>query len=652
MTVSYRIAARAALLAIFVAAASATAQTGQDGTAGSWFDSLSGMLGDVGGYLGEKTEQVLAPRFPRLGDVQAGRLQGLVQRSRTFHESYPVPPGCLVSVSNEFGEIRVQTWDNPRVQVHAEITAGAESGDVALELADTTVIEVLRSEESIAIRTIKQDTRDLGIIAIDVNYVITVPRDASALCENYFGDTIVHGLGGSVTVKSEFGAVDLRNIGGPVKAQARGGGEFAFLADGLRQGGRFDLRRTESEFANVAGDLWIENNMGTVKIRNMAPESDLDVFSYSGPVYLFLGQDSEPDIGAIMNFGLIKSDIPLSRSSLGENRVAARSANVESRQRVTANVSYADFHIIQEGARPLSPVEAVQEGDAQVVTEPVEPLELDVPEDIEIVVDATVGNIVIEGIDEARLYVEAKKLVVLRTNATAKAALEALPFTVERLDGQVRIRTSADNSIGSLGCTRYRTDLTIRCPRTASLRVTAANGHTTVNGTGGAVAVTQKTGRISVEHAKGPLALTNEKGGVYVAHCAGPVELSLNSGNAETHNVYGKQTVYCVDGKAVIDEPGGDVTVRSHGGDARIMALPGVAGDYDVKVEDGNLSILLSQSSNDAELSVTARNGTVYPAIRLFNGQMEKGVVTYSGGVVGGAHTVTLETKNGNIVID
>jgi len=651
MTALYRIAARAALLAIFVAVG-VSAQTGQDGSAGSWFDSLSTWLGDVGGYLGEKTDQVFAPNLPRLGDVQGGLLHGLVQRSRTFHESYPVPAGCLVSVSNEFGEIRLQTWDNPRVQVHAEITAGAESGDAALHLADITAIEVLPNEGSITIRTIKADTRDLGKVAVEVNYVITVPRDATALCENYFGDTVVNGLGGSVTVKSEYGAVDLRNIGGPVEVQAQGGGEFTFLGHKLRQGGRFDLDRIkESEFIDVAGDLRIESVMGSVTIRDMAIESDLNIVSYGGPVYLFLGQDSDPYIGVVTIFGAIQSEIPLAQTSPAENHVAGRSANIESRQRVTGKVTFADFHIIQDGTNPVPPAQTAGE-DGPHVTDPVKPVELDVPEDIEIVVDATVGDIIIEGIDEDRVYVEAKKLVVLSSNATARAALEALPFKVERLDGQVRIRTSADSTITSLGCTRYRTDLAIRCPRTASLRVTAANGHTAVNGTGGAVAITQKAGRISVEHAKGPLSLTNEKGGILVSDCAGPLELSLSNGTADTHNIAGKQTIYCVAGKAVIDEPGGDVTVRSHGGDARIMALQGVAGDYDVKVEDGNLSILLSPSADSVKLGVTARNGAVESAIRLFSGVMEEDVVTYSGGVADGAHTVTLEARNGHIVID
>src|SRR5690606_2218339 len=156
-------------------------------------------------------------------------------------------------------------WEDRVVQVNAEVKVGAESADVAAEIARTIDIRITPSDNLIEIRTFLPDTRrDLGVVTMEVNYDITVPSGTSLVSDNFFGDTTVRGLSGLVAVESQYGIVDLSNLTGEVKARAHG--EFPLRATGLAQGGVFDLHSAHAEFSNIGGRLRVSNFRGSVRL--------------------------------------------------------------------------------------------------------------------------------------------------------------------------------------------------------------------------------------------------------------------------------------------------------------------------------------------------------------------------------------------------
>lgn len=610
---------------------------------GSVFDSIAKGLN----YVGEKSETLLAPRLVPLDDLRRSDFSGLVAASREFSESYPVRASATVTVTHEWGELRIETWDNPTVHVRAEIAAGAETAELVQKLAEAITIEPALSEDTVMVRTVYPDTRTMGKVAREVNMVVTVPQTASVVCSNSLGDTIVSGIGGTVAVDSRFGRVDLRNINGSVRARVWGGGEFAVQARGLRQGGVFELRRAAAEFSNVAGVLRVSSFQGVVILREIAAEADVDVLGESAPIHLYLAENDSADLTGTALFGTVKSDLEMAQTSNGPF-LLARSANLESRRHITLHTTFGELHIHREGASQAS---GIMRQDGQELVEQIEEVSASVPEGAEVVVDAVAGDLRVEGVDDNRLHVKATRLVRVQSKDAAVAVAKALELHIESLDNRLIVRTAARDDVTRLGCTYYRVNLDIRCPRACPLKIHGKSGLTMVEGMDASTTVEQTEGRVAVDRVKGTLDLTNHRGDVEVQACAGPLAVNAKDGTVTTRMVQDQQTISCVQGKVVIDAPQKGVTVRHRGGDVRVIALDGVGGDYNVLVESGNLSMVVPESI-DATLIVTTRNGVVRPPSLPLTGEIGRELQRFTGRINNGLYQVVLETKDGDIEID
>jgi hypothetical protein len=613
----------------------ATAQTELLNRVGEVFDDVAQGINKVG----EKAEKLVGPGLG-FGEGNAG---GFAE-SREFSEKHPVAANASVSIANEFGEIRAGTWDNEVVQVSARISVRGETADMASAICKNITVQVTPSDNHIEVRTVLPDMQNImGKPTIEVHYEIVLPRDASLTCRNNFGDTYVTGVGGSLGIDASFGAVDVRDITGAVNVRARG--EFPLVAQGLRQGGVFELHSVNAVFRDVAGDLKVRDFWGSVEIRDLPAETNVDVDCESGPVSLYLTNDAKPSITATVMYGDVQSDVPLNRISQGDVTIA-RLENAESKQQIALRSSFREIAIKREGAMEVAPANPAIP--TQPFKEVVSRAEA-VLESGKVRVEGVTGDIRIVGTDATDVRATATKFVRVQSQSNVRAALQALNFQGAAAEGVLTLRTSVTDNMAALGCTSYRVDLTIECPRTVSVEIHGQEGHTAVSDLGVPVVVNQDAGTVSIERVKGEVKVTNQKGDVRVVSCAGPVEVTASFGTTTLLDVYGKMTATVVQGKTVIETPRAEIIARSTGGDIRILSLEGVAGNYDVRAEQGNISILIPAES-DAYLAATVENGTVRSAIPL-TGTIRKDVQEFVRNSTG-AFRVTLQTKDGDIMIN
>ena len=606
-------------------------------------DKIQAGLGDLAEgleYVGKKAEDLIGPGMG-IGEAQKADYT----ETRPFSERYPVGPTPAVSVSNEFGAIRVTTWDNRVVQVAAEIIAGAESADVAAEVCQGIDVNVSHNEDLVEIHTLFPDARrDMGVTSMEVNYTITIPRNASLITDNFFGDTMVRGVGGLVAIESQYGLVDLKDISGGVKARMHG--EFPLKVAGLAHGGVFRLHGAEAEFSAISGELEVSSFGGKILLRDVAPEASVSVTSDSGPIHLVLPSGAEPDLSATVLYGGFDSDLPVTRSAQG-NKLVARRPKADARQRIVLNASFADVRIERE-AKEGEPKTGVIEG-AKPFNDVVSRTEA-APEGTSLTIDAIVGDLRVEGADTDQIQIKGTRIVWVPSASKAPAALEALELQVQRDANRVALTTVATAEMADLACTSYRMDLIVACPRGIPVEIRAQSGLTAVAATDGPTTVNQVSGAISAEHTKGPLTLSNQNGDITASQCSGPVDVTARYGTVTLNYIFGELTVRCVQGRTVIETPRNAVTVRSNGGDVRILALEGVGGDYDVLVENGNLAVLTGPET-DANLTLKTRNGRVHSAIPL-NGSITRDAQEFHGRLKDGLHTIHLETQQGDIFLD
>ncbi len=590
-------------------------------------------------YVGERAEDLLGPGLG-IGEERAAAHTV----SRTLVERFPVGPQPVVSLSNEFGNIQVETWDERVVQAEAEISVGAESADTARDVAQRIEVQTANTEELVDLRTRLPDTRqEKGLAFVAVSYTLTLPRAASLVVDNFFGDIAVRGTGGLAAIEAQYGGVEVADAAGPVKVRAYG--DFPVRVHGLKQGGTFHLHRGRGAFSGISGELNVHAFGGEVRLSALAPESFVSVTADSAPVRVELAPEARPDLTATVLYGRLESTLPLLRTAQG-NKIVARATDAEPSQRLVLAAAFGDIVIEQlpaPGAPPVAPA-----GGSQPFNELVTFTE-EAPEGLPIRISAARGNVRIDGADTNTVQVSATRIVWAGAAAEAPPYFEGLRVNLRREEDGIVLDTLID-ATGSAPCAACRIDLQISCPRTSPVEIHAEDGNTTAYGVGGPVTVQQARGLVTVEHIKGPVVINNQNGGISAVDCAATVEATARYGDVSLRNVFSNINATCADGRTVIDSPGGEVRVRSTGGDVRILALEPIGGNFDVLTDNGNISMLVSPTS-DAELTVKTERGVVHSAIPL-TGSISRDSRTFQGRLQEGLYQVKLEARNGDIVLD
>lgn len=619
----------------------AMAQTNLMDRVGSVFDGVARGLD----FVGKKAQDILGPGLG-LGEGEAG---GFVE-SREFEERYPVSSGVQVSLTNAFGEIRVSTWENQVVQISAHMSVRAETVALAREVAQGISVKVTSVEGRIDAGTVFPEPRsDMGKLTYEVTYTVLVPKDAGITVRNDFGDTRIAGVGGALTVDVRYGAIELRDVAGTVNVRARG--EFPVDVQGLKQGGVFDLHGARATFRNVAGKLKAANFRGNIELGEVPADADSDVTCESGSITFWVPKEAAPPFIATALFGDVQSDPPITRTA-ESGFVVARTGTGEPAPRVALRASFGDIAIkyvdVQAGVAADTVVNAAASS-AQPFKEVLTLTEA-IPENGKLTIEAVAGDIRVVGSDADGLRATATKYVRVQSQPNVRAALQSLDVKATRTsDGVIAIRTAATDNMAALGCSVYRVDLAVECPRNASIDIQAQDGQTSVEGLGGSVTVIQSAGIVTAEHVKGTLALTNRKGDIKAVSCAGPLEATASYGDIAMSDIYGKMTLDATQGKTTVEAAHAEILARAKGGDVRVLSLDNIPANYDIRVEQGSIGILLPPAT-DAAIAATAENGSVHSAIPL-TGSIKKDFQEFVK-VGEGPFRVTLQTKNGDIVIN
>lgn len=123
-----------------------------------------------------------------------------------FHQTIPVSGAPTVHVDNVAGEIRIDAWDKPSVDIHA-----TKSGRDAEDLRNITIDTRTQGGDVFIATKYSNGTHEGGVV-----YTISVPTNASLNIKNVAGTISVVGVSGNVAVETQAGtiAADLGKVDG------------------------------------------------------------------------------------------------------------------------------------------------------------------------------------------------------------------------------------------------------------------------------------------------------------------------------------------------------------------------------------------------------------------------------------------------------
>ena len=206
----------------------------------------------------------------------------MVEKKKTYTKSYPVSAGDKASFNNQFGELKLNTWDKNEVKVDITITTEAGTDEKAQRIMDRISIEDGKNNNGVFFKTKiqsndKQDRWEKGEKQkFSIDYVVYMPARNPLLVENQFGSMNLGDYSGEITVISKFGSLTAGKLSNNKKINVEFGkaeiggisnGEVVIKFSKVSIGSLDGSVKAEFEYCDGAM-LKVDNDVKSLQVKN------------------------------------------------------------------------------------------------------------------------------------------------------------------------------------------------------------------------------------------------------------------------------------------------------------------------------------------------------------------------------------------------
>lgn len=126
------------------------------------------------------------------------------EKTKEYHESWPVNQVSTLQISNKFGEIKINNDGGSEVTIDVKVTVEAANEKRTNELLGLIDVKFQKSGSTVSAETeIESDFKSQKKFSID--YTINIPSDKNLVIENKYGNTIVNKLTGNGDFDIKYG---------------------------------------------------------------------------------------------------------------------------------------------------------------------------------------------------------------------------------------------------------------------------------------------------------------------------------------------------------------------------------------------------------------------------------------------------------------
>lgn len=212
----------------------------------------------------------------------AGSLAARDTYEEKFDRTEALDRNGRVSLENISGTIEVRSWDKAEVRIDALKVSKASSRDQAKENAGLVRIEVVKEGGVLRIETKYPERRFRGNnLSVSVNYVLTIPDQASLRVKNVSGDIDVQKIGGDLDIDEVSGGVRIAGAAKTVDCKTVSGGITLRGA-----GGAVSLKAVSGGIRaeDVKGSIEAETVSGGITLGNVREASSVRAKTVSGGI--------------------------------------------------------------------------------------------------------------------------------------------------------------------------------------------------------------------------------------------------------------------------------------------------------------------------------------------------------------------------------
>jgi hypothetical protein len=203
--------------------------------------------------------------------LMAGLPLPRVESVTTEHADFA--PGGTIRIEGSTGELNVEGWDQPSVEVTVTRYMWSRNAEQAKrDLDRVQVSKPVAVGNEITITTTHKRS-----LAVHVDYRIRVPRDSKLVIHHGSGDVVIYDVGGDIDASAHWGEILVqlpKSSEYVIDARNKSGGEISSDFDGRTHYNRLLLGDSlKSEESAQPHHLRVRVGMGGITIQKMASSS-------------------------------------------------------------------------------------------------------------------------------------------------------------------------------------------------------------------------------------------------------------------------------------------------------------------------------------------------------------------------------------------
>jgi hypothetical protein len=230
-------------------------------------------------------------------------------KTKTYSKSYPLSSNEQVTLDNQFGEMKINTWDKNEIKVDVNIEARANTDELAQKIIDNIYIQDSKSGSGVSFVTKMKNQKNnwnndnkkgYKETGMKIDYVVYMPSGNPLTATNQFGAMFVPDFRGPVNLTSKFGSLTAGKLSNVKQINM----EFGEARIESASGGKITLKFGKGDIRQVSGNVETRIEFcDKVRVNVDNNSKDLNIRSSYSNLYLNTSTNLSSSIDIKTSFG-------------------------------------------------------------------------------------------------------------------------------------------------------------------------------------------------------------------------------------------------------------------------------------------------------------------------------------------------------------
>jgi hypothetical protein len=274
------------------------------------------------------------------------------EKKKSYSKSYALSSSDKVVLNNQFGEMKIQTWDKNEVKVDVAITAKSDDEGRAQRTLDKISIDDEKNGNTVSFTTKFSSEKDKEQTdkdykskheSMSINYTVFLPATATLSATNQFGALSIPDYRGNVMLDSKFGSLTAGKLDNPKTVKV----EFGTVDIEQVKDGSVEVNFSNGNIKGFAGTVNASfSHCGGLKLNIDNNTKGLKIDNSFSTLYLDMDRNFNGSYDIVTSFGNVdnKSSFAIRQNGDDKHGFTKRYSGTSGSggTKVTVNSSYGE----------------------------------------------------------------------------------------------------------------------------------------------------------------------------------------------------------------------------------------------------------------------------------------------------------------------